>query len=66
MLKFRGDNVVLLGLSARNIKLLQEGKPIQFDGADVLLPGIRFGIFCGDTEMEMEQMLIAAGVPIPQ
>lgn len=57
MLKARGGPVVVLGLSRLNVTRLMEGKPIQFDGAEVLLPGITFVIMGGETEAAMQREL---------
>ena len=49
MLKVRAGDLIVLGLSERNVELLRQGRPIAFDGKDVGLPGVRFGICWGLT-----------------
>ena len=53
--------LVILGLSAKNIELLQQGKPIIVHGNDLGIKNIQILIFAGDTEetmaKEMEQFI---------
>jgi hypothetical protein len=53
MISARSGQLVLLGLSRRNVELLTAGKPIDIDGARVGLPGIRIAIMFGETEQDM-------------
>jgi hypothetical protein len=65
-MKFRSGELILLGLSAENVRRLKLGMPIKFDGAEINLPGLTFGIVYGETEMALEKQLIDAGVRVPQ
>lgn len=60
MIKARAGQLVILGLSRRNVELLQEGKPIAFDGAEVGLGGTRVLIMFGETEDEIARELAQA------
>ena len=53
MIKARANNVVIFGLSKKNIKRLQQGKPIAFEGKELGMKDFRFFIFAGDTEESM-------------
>ncbi|MGF6641796.1 hypothetical protein [Paraburkholderia sp. MM6662-R1] len=61
MIKARAGDTVILGLSRLNLKKLQEGKPIMFDGAEVGLSGQRFVIVFGETESAIIAELNAVG-----
>ncbi len=53
MIKLRSGNNIVLGLSARNVQLLEEGKPIYFQGAELGFPQleqVKFFIVYGETE----------------
>jgi len=65
MLKARAGHTILFGLSARNIELLKQGKPIPINGSDLHLPGLNFVIMYGETEADMENDLRKAGFVIP-
>jgi hypothetical protein len=56
MIKARAGDVVILGLSARNIELLKSGKPIDIDMQTLGLKGHTV-IFYGDTEQQMQREL---------
>jgi hypothetical protein len=43
-------DVVLLGLSRRNVETLEEGRPLTFDGKCIGMPGVSFMLFVGETE----------------
>jgi len=60
-----GD-LIVLGLSAENLRRLALDQPISFDGEVLGLPGCWFLIFSEVDEMAMERKLIEAGVKIPQ
>jgi hypothetical protein len=65
MIKARADNLIVFGLSAKNIEKLMEEKPIFFD-ADVLgLPGIRVTIIYGKTEQTLLAHLRKLGFELP-
>ncbi len=50
MIKARlSDGTLILGLSAENLKRLQQGKPILFDGHQLGYPG-KIAIVYGETE----------------
>lgn len=53
MIKAKAGDLVIFGLSARNLELLQQGKPIMIDMAELGLGG-RTMIFFGRTEEEMQ------------
>lgn len=62
MLKARyGDNLVI-GLSRRNLELLQSGKPIRFNLSDLNLPAGEVVIFFGETEQAMMEELTKHGL----
>lgn len=56
------DGVLLFGLSARNVELLKEGKPIDIDLRTLGLPSGRVLIFYGETEQEIRESLIVQGL----
>lgn len=65
------DGKIVLGLSARNLELLREGRPIKIDTAEMALSQVptEILIFYGVTEEWMvaffrENGLLAADVPI--
>jgi hypothetical protein len=53
MLKAKAGDLTIFGLSARNLELLQQGKPIMIDMAELGLAG-RTMIFYGQTEEAMK------------
>lgn len=53
MIKARSGELVIFGLSKMNLEKLQEGKPIAFDGSIVGVPGVRFLIMYGETELHI-------------
>jgi hypothetical protein len=62
MLKARyGENLVL-GLSRRNLELLQAGKPIRFNLSEINLPPADVVIFFGETEQAMMEELQKHGL----
>ena len=65
MLKARSGNLILLGLDRENIKRLQEGSPIKFDGAQVGLDGVSVGIIYGETLLHIQRDLQKAGFALP-
>lgn len=54
MLKARSGDNLIFGLSARNVQLLMEGKPISIDLRDLGLEKGRVMIFYGETEEAMK------------
>lgn len=62
MIKARGGNVVLLGLSRMNVERLMADMPILIDGAEVGLPGIMLAIIFGETEEQIAQELARRGL----
>jgi hypothetical protein len=52
-----GDQVVVLGLSYRNLERMRGGEPILADLAALGLPGLKVAIFTGPTEEQMEAEL---------
>lgn len=66
MLKARKGDDLIFGLSARNVELLMEGKPISIDLTQLGLDKGRVFIFYGATEEAMKQDLVRAGMVLPQ
>lgn len=62
MIKARGENHVLLGLSHKNLERLKAGDPIRFDGKEINFPGITFLIVAGKTEEVILEDLRKAGI----
>ena len=56
MIKAMAGNLILLGLSSKNLEKLKEGKPIHIFGSEL---GIKYdiGILWGDTEEEIVDRL---------
>ena len=52
MIKARSGQHLFFGLSARNVELLQAGRPIHFDLATLGMKG-RITIFYGETEQKI-------------
>jgi hypothetical protein len=69
MIKFRakGDNgdIYGLGLSAKNVELLKQGKPIVIDMTDIGVPGRTIMLFYGETEQDIVKELKGYGL-IPE
>lgn len=65
MLKMAGSGLqngktvklVILGFSRLNLDRLGAGQPIEFDGEEVNLPGVRVVIFAGSSEESMAREL---------
>lgn len=53
MIKARAGNVAILGLEARNVDLLKEGKPMYIKLGELGLPDISIVILYGDTHAEI-------------
>ena len=53
MVKMRKGNVIVLGLSAENIKRLQASDPIMFAGEQIGLDGLTIYIVYGETEVDI-------------
>lgn len=66
MLKARSGDDLIFGLSARNIELLMNGKPISIDLTEIGLAKGRVLIFYGRTEEDMKQDLIEQGMVLPR
>jgi hypothetical protein len=43
-------DVVMLGLSRRNVETIETGRPLTFDGNCISMPGVSVMIFFGETE----------------
>jgi hypothetical protein len=43
-------DVVMLGLSRRNLETIETGRPLTFEGKCIEMPGVRFMLFFGETE----------------
>jgi hypothetical protein len=65
MLKARTGDRFVFGLSARNIELLQQGRPIHIDLRELGADRGNILIFYGKTEETMKQALLDAGVELP-
>ncbi len=61
MLKARGGNMVLIGLSRMNVERLLDDMPIRFAGEEVGIPGLVFVIVGGETEQAIAEQLRAIG-----
>jgi hypothetical protein len=61
MLKARSGDLLVFGLSAENLKRLQDGSPIAFDLKDLGATG-RVFIFYGETEADMRELLAKNGM----
>jgi hypothetical protein len=64
MIKATAGDTIILGLTRINVTKLQEGKPISFDGKDLGLPGKKFVILFGETELTIAEAL-GADVVVP-
>jgi hypothetical protein len=53
MIKAKGDNFILFGLSDENIKRLQLGHPIQFNLKELGMDSMTVFIIHGETEESM-------------
>ena len=62
MIKARAGDLLLFGLSERNLQLLREGRPIAIDLAELGVAGRRVVIFHGATEEIMEHKLKTEGL----
>jgi hypothetical protein len=65
VLKARSGDDLIFGLSARNVDLLMQGKPISIDLRDLGLDKGRVMLFYGTTEESMKEELQRAGVVMP-
>ncbi len=63
MLKARAGDKFIFGLSAKNIELLMEGKPIAIDLTQLGSTGSVL-IFYGRTEADMKDSLEEAGITL--
>jgi hypothetical protein len=61
-----GQDTIILGLDAENVRRLMDNQPIMFDGVEVGVPGVRFVILGGETLDEVREDLRALGLPIPR
>jgi hypothetical protein len=64
VLKARSKDKLVFGLSARNIELLMDGKPILIDLRELGYPEGQVLIFYGTTEEAMKQQLEEAGIEL--
>lgn len=64
MIKARSGELLIFGLSARNIELLRQGHPIDIDLKDLGLKGGRVLILYGETERVItEELAKIANLP---
>jgi hypothetical protein len=67
MIKARAGNVVFLGLEARNIELLQAGRPMAMELKELGLPDVAIVIVYGETKEEIIATLERdTGLKMPQ
>jgi hypothetical protein len=67
MIKARAGNVVILGLEARNVELLKEGKPMYIKLAELGLPDIGIVIMYGDTpDQIVARIESTTGLKVPE
>lgn len=66
MLKARAGDRFVFGLSAKNIELLMEGKPILIDMRELGMDAGEVVIFYGKTEAQMKDALEEAGIEMPE
>lgn len=61
MIKFKANNLIGFGLSAKNLEKLKEKKPIKINGKEI---GIESDIliFFGETEQTMYDELVEMGL----
>lgn len=64
MLRARAGDKLVFGLSAKNIELLMEGKPISIDLRELGYDAGAVLIFYGRTEADMQQQLEDAGIKL--
>jgi hypothetical protein len=64
MLKARSGDKLVFGLSARNIELLMDGKPILIDLKELGYADGQVLIFYGTTEQMMMEQLEEAGIEL--
>lgn len=57
-----GRDTLLIGLSRTNIDRLLDGKPIQFDGAELGWPQFKVVVLAGETEADILDDLKSIGV----
>lgn len=62
MIKARKDNLLIFGLSERNLKLLREGKPIKFNMKELGLPELDVLIYTGKDEESMKKDFFKEGL----
>lgn len=65
MMKLVRDGTIVLGLTQKEVALLARGHPLFVDGADIKIPGKVIFLTYGNTEVEMQKELVAAGYAIP-
>lgn len=64
MLKLRAGNLILIGLSDRELGMLTQRKPLPFNGEDLELPGVRFALFHAADEAALVDRVREFGFPI--
>ena len=65
MIKARSGDHFIYGLSAGNIERLKQGKPIFFPLSELGMPSGTVTILYGETEEDIKQQLIDAGMRLP-
>lgn len=53
-----GKDALFIGLSDKNIQLLKENKPIEFDASEIGFPGLIVGIVYGETEEKIAEQYL--------
>jgi len=66
MLKARAGDRFVFGLSAKNIELLMDGRPIDIDLKELGCDSGHVLIFYGKTEADMKAALEEAGIELPE
>lgn len=57
MIRARAGNFVFLGLEARNVELLKDGRPLPVRLAELGLPDITVVVVYGDTQADIIALL---------
>ena len=63
--KADGTKLILLGIDARNVERLKEGKPLHVRGETLDMPGIEIGIMYGETMQDIIDELKKSGIEVP-
>jgi hypothetical protein len=63
-----GKTIIILGLSKRNLQKLSDGQPLHLthETHPFIPEGVVFMMFTGETEDEMREQLVGAGIVFGQ